>query len=70
MNTRPVNDQEPIGYSPETVLTIEEVARWLRVSVRQAERLKIPCFYLGERTRRYLGKTVIEYMEKKEKAAA
>lgn len=56
---------EPIGYSPETVLTIDQLAAWLQISKRAAERLHIPCFYLGTRTRRYLGKSVMEYLEKR-----
>lgn len=54
-----------LAYAPESVLTIEQVADWLQVSKRQAERLGIPCFYLGTRTRRYLGKTVLEFLERK-----
>lgn len=56
---------EPIGFTPETVLTIEDVARWLMISKRSAESLNLPCFYLGTRTRRYLAKHVLEYIEKK-----
>lgn len=55
----------PVGYTAETVLTIEQVADWLQVSKRQAERLSIPCFYLGTRTRRYLGKSVLEFLQAK-----
>jgi hypothetical protein len=57
--------REPVTYSESSVLTIKQVADWLQVSVRQAERLRIPCFYLGTRTRRYLGKSVLEYLEEK-----
>lgn len=59
-------DPSPVvAYPAEAVLTIEQVAEWLQVSKRQAERLHIPCLYLGTRSRRYLGKTVLEYLEKK-----
>lgn len=68
MRPRQVSELEPIGYSPETVLTLPEVARWLRISERQAERMNIPCFYLGDRTRRYLVKTLVEFCEKREVA--
>jgi hypothetical protein len=54
-----------LEYGPEAVLTIEQVAQWLQVSKRQAERLHIPCFYLGTRTRRYLGETVLAFLRKK-----
>jgi len=56
---------EVLAYPEEAVLTIEQVAEWLQVSKRQAERLSIPCFYLGTRTRRYLGKSVLEFIERK-----
>ncbi len=58
----------PKGYIPETVLNIEQLAAWLQVSKRQAERLEIPCFYLGTRTRRYLAKDVLKYLEAKKAA--
>jgi hypothetical protein len=61
----PTEGRDPKGYSPETVLTIEQVAEWLQVSKRSAEDLHIPCFYLGTRTRRYLAKHVLEYIEAK-----
>jgi hypothetical protein len=60
-----MTDSTPIGFSPETVLTIEDVARWLGVSKRHAETLDLKCFYLGTRTRRYLAKHVLEYIEAK-----
>ena len=58
-------EQTPIGYSPETVLTIEQVADWLQISKRSAESLHLPCFYLGKRTRRFLAKDVLRYIEAK-----
>jgi hypothetical protein len=58
-------ERSPIGYTPETVLTIEQVAEWLQIGERSAEDLHLPCFYLGTRTRRYLAKHVLEYIEKK-----
>lgn len=57
--------REVVAHPAEAVLDIEHVAEWLGVSKRQAERLGIPCFYLGTRTRRYLGKTVLEFLEEK-----
>lgn len=56
--------QTPVTYTETSVLTIDQVADWLQVSKRQVERLKLPCFYLGTRTRRFLGKTVIEHLER------
>jgi hypothetical protein len=57
--------RSPIGYAPETVLTIEQVAEWLDISKRTAESLHLKCFYLGTRTRRYLAKHILEYIEAK-----
>jgi hypothetical protein len=57
--------ETPKGYIPETVLTIEQVAEWLQVSKRSAEELHLPCFYLGTRTRRYLAKDVLAFIERK-----
>jgi hypothetical protein len=58
-------NRNPKGYTPETVLLIEEVAEWLVVSVRTVERLPIKRIPVGERTRRYLAKHVLEYLESK-----
>lgn len=52
-----------VAHAPEAILTIEEVAQWLQVSVRTVERLDIPSVSLGHRTKRYLGKDVLKYME-------
>jgi hypothetical protein len=57
--------REPKAYAPETVLTLEEVAEWLIVSPRTVERLPIKRVAVGERTRRYLAKHVLEYLEGK-----
>lgn len=59
------DETKVVAHPPEAVLDIHQLAEWLQVSKRQAERLGIPCFYLGNRTRRYLGKTVLEFLEKK-----
>lgn len=53
----------PKSYAPETVLTIEEVAAWLVVSVRTVERYPIKRVTLSRSTRRYLAKHVLEYLE-------
>ena len=53
-----------LAYPPDAVLEIHDVADWLHISTRQVERLQIPCFFLGTRTRRWLAKDVITYMEK------
>lgn len=53
----------PKAYAPETVLTIEEVAEWLDVSIRTVERYPIKRLTLSRSTRRYLAKHVLEYLE-------
>jgi hypothetical protein len=45
------------------VLTTEQVAEWLQVSVRFVERLDIPPVFLGTRTKRFLGKDVLAYLD-------
>lgn len=61
----PPTPRTPKSYSAETVLHIEEVAEWLDVSVRTIERLPIKRIPVGERTRRYLAKHVLEYLDTK-----
>lgn len=56
---------DPLGYSPDTVLTREQVALALGVSVDTVERSKLPVSYvLGERTPRYVWRQVIAYISK------
>lgn len=56
----------PVYAFPETaILKLEHVAAWLGISPRQVERLDIPFVLLGKRTKRYLARHVIEYMEKR-----
>ena len=46
-------------YSREAMLTVDEVAKVLRISTRQVERLDLPTVYLG-RARRYIWGQVFE----------
>lgn len=62
-------DREPIAYPDNAVLELEHVAKWLRVHPKTAETLPIRCKRVGERTRRYLGKWVREYMETEQESA-
>jgi hypothetical protein len=56
----------PVYAFPETaILGLPHVAAWIGISSRQVERLDIPFSLLGKRTKRYLGRDVIEFMEKK-----
>jgi hypothetical protein len=52
----------PVVYSRDAILTIEQVARGLSVSVRSVERMDLPTFYSG-RLRRYLWGKVLDTIE-------
>lgn len=54
-----------LAHPAEAVLDIAQVADWLQVSTRTVERLDIPCVFLGTRTKRFLGKDVLKYMEQR-----
>jgi hypothetical protein len=60
-----IADPKVRAYPPEAVLTIEQVAAWLQISKRTAEKLHIPCLYLGTRTRRYVARDVLKYLDDK-----
>ena len=49
--------------APDAILTRDEVAAWLKVRPRQVERLGVPCFDMGRKTKRYLGRDVLEWLE-------
>ena len=49
--------------APDTILTRDEVAAWLKVSPRQVERLGVPYFDLSPKTKRYLARDVLEWLE-------
>lgn len=48
---------------PNTVLTADEVADWLPIARRQAQRLGIPWIDLGRKTRRYQVKDVPAWLD-------
>lgn len=50
---------------PTVVLTRDEVAAWLKVKPRQVERLGVPCIDLGRKTKRYLAKDVLAWLDAK-----
>ena len=45
------------------VLTREQVAELLQVKPRQLDRLGVPCLHLGHKTKRYLAKDVLAWLE-------
>ena len=57
-----------VAHPPEAILSIEQVAEWLQVSVRTVEKLDIPCVFLGTRIKRFLGRDVLGYMEQRKVA--
>lgn len=59
-----LESEGPVLAYPETaILEIAHVAAWLRVSERTVERLDIPFTLLGKRTKRYLARHVLEYLD-------
>ena len=50
-------------FNDEEILTRDEVADWLKVKPRQVERLNIPCLDLGRKTKRYLVRDVLAWLE-------
>ncbi len=48
-----------------TIMTRDEVAKWLKVKTRQVERLGIPCIDLGWKTKRYFATEVLEWLQAK-----
>ena len=51
--------------SRQEVLTLQEVAEWLKITPRQIQRLGIPYFNLGDRPRRYLAQDVREWLARR-----
>ena len=54
-----------LAPTPDAILTRAEVAAWLKVKPRQVERLGVPCLDLGRKTKRYLAKAVLTWLEEK-----
>ncbi len=52
-----------VPRAPDDILTREEVARWLKVRPRQVERLGVPVLALGAKTKRYLARDVLAWLE-------
>lgn len=54
-----------ISLLPESILTRAEVAAWLKVKPRQVERLGVPHLDLGRKTKRYVARDVLAWLEAK-----
>lgn len=65
MHPRVSFDPSVVAYTRETVLTAEQVAAALQIGVRTLERLDVPCFFLGVRTRRYIWGAVLDFCERR-----
>ncbi len=50
------------SYSRDSVLTIQELAAALKVSVRTIERSDLPTVYLGSRTRRFVWGQILDVL--------
>jgi len=48
--------------APDAVLTVSEVASWLKIKPRQIQRLGIPFIDLGTRTKRYAAEDVRQWL--------
>jgi hypothetical protein len=53
--------QQPSG--PVEIMTVTEVAAWLKIRPRQVERYGIPSIRLGRKTIRYLRADVLAWLE-------
>lgn len=52
----------PVVYSRDAVVDIEQLAAGLGVSVRTAERMDLPSFIVGARSRRWLWGQVLDVL--------
>lgn len=67
----------PVHYPPETVLTAEQAAGMLQVSMATFDRMDVPCAYLIGRTegrkrrsmRRYIAGDMLEFVRQRRKSA-
>ena len=58
------------ALASDTLLTRDEVAEWLGISPQQVTRLGIPCIDLGHKTKRYLVRDVLAWLERRHKEGA
>ena len=65
MIDRATDPAQDLAIQPiKPVLTRAEVCEVLGISLRTLDRLPIKSASIGKRTRRYLGKHVLEYLER------
>ena len=58
-----------LPVAPDAILRSDEVAKWLKVRPRQLVRLGVPSLNFGPRSRRYLVRDVLAWLEKQRAAA-
>lgn len=49
--------------APDAVLTREEVCAWLKCNPRQVDRWGIPVVYLGPKSKRWLARDVLAWLD-------
>lgn len=59
-----MSGREPHEAGEDEVLTLQEVAAWLKVTPRQVLRLGIPCLDLGHKTKRFLTRDIRAWLER------
>lgn len=52
----------PITYPRDAIVTVEQVAAALQVSVKTVDRMDLPTVYIGRRMRRYLWGKVLDVL--------
>ena len=52
----------PITYPRDAIVTVEQVAAALQVSVKTVQRMDLPTIYIGRRTARYLWGAVLDIL--------
>jgi hypothetical protein len=52
-------------YPPtaDQILTAAEVAAWLKIKPRQVQRFGIPCVDLGRKTKRYVARDILAWLD-------
>jgi len=63
------DDATPLCYPPETILTREQLARWLQVSESTIKSWPLPRLNLPGNTVRYSAGEVLAYLEGRRKAS-
>ena len=53
------------AYPPEAILTADQLAAWLQVSVSQVHRLNLPAVRVGKSRYRYIAGQVLEELRRR-----